>query len=321
MNARFLAAFAAFLLWSSAALGQTTGVWPMANEPCPAILHPHHSPDLPQVRALLTQAQTALDALPETAGEADRASVRALFQRAHEISGGLLEAIYSHAVALRRLRALEPARRVFACLRGDESVEQQAVFAAMPEWLRIGTVSAIGAIDRDIEAARVAAQSRPGPSVSLVGPGPRIVGPVIGGPRIGGPPVARTPHPRSAALRTAGQVTTGVGAALTIAGVVLTAMCYADVYGDVAYAHEANGGALHGWSTARVDRTQRICDAGGVLLVAGPLITGAGVVGWRYGGQQVTDPPPPAPRGTNGIPIISLAPTPGGGQASATWRF
>jgi hypothetical protein len=126
----------------------------------------------------------------------------------------------------------------------------------------------------------------------------------------------RTPHPRSIPLRTAGQIAVGVGAAATVAGVVLTALCYGDAFGDVEYANEANAGAQHGWSDARVARTQSICDAGGGLLIAGSPVAGAGAAAWYYGGQQVTDPP-----FANGTPVFSYAPAPGGGQALATWRF
>ena len=153
MNARFLAAVAALLFWASAASAQVPGVWPMANEPCTTILHPSISPDLPQVRTLLAQGEVALNGLADTASESDRATVRALFQRAHEISGGLPQAVYSHAFALRRVRALEPSLRIFSCLHED------AGFGTLPQWMQAGVVSSITALERDIEAAhRVAAR-------------------------------------------------------------------------------------------------------------------------------------------------------------------
>ena len=118
-------------------------------------------------------------------------------------------------------------------------------------------------------------------------------------------------------MRTAGRVMVGAGGALLLAGIVTTVMCATDAQGDRAYLDEANRGAQHGWSDGRAQRLDQLCLAGPILLGVGAAVGGTGAALWYIGGREVVDPP----LGTNGIPIISFAPSSGGGQASATWRF
>jgi hypothetical protein len=315
-----LAAFAAIMLWGSAVFAQQAPIRLTATTPCVEVLRPSQTPNLVEVRRLIAEGQAALIALPTSVTDASalasREAVRATFERARSLSNGDLMVVYSEATALRRMGINEVSIHEFECLRDAPG------FAVLPQQVRDATTSSISALQRDIDAARRAATTQPpiGPDPVVTPPGPRIVGP---DPRVAPPIARRTPHPRSPAMRTAGRVLTGAGAATFVAGVVTTVLCAADVNGDRSYLDDANRGAPHGWSDGRAERLDQLCLAGPIMMGVGAAVGGTGAVLWRIGGQQVTDPEPPPPirTGTNGIPIISFAPSSGGGQASATWRF
>lgn len=317
-----LAAFAAIMFWVSAAFAQQAPARITAATPCSEILHPNQTPNLPEARRLVSEGQTALIALPTSVADASalasREAVRATFERARFLSDGDLMVIYSEATALRRMAVNEPAMHEFECLRDAPG------FSALPQQVRDATTASIGALQRDIDAARRAAAQQPpiGSGPIVTPPNPRVVGPV--GPRVA-PPVTRTPHPRSLPMRTAGRVATGIGGALFVAGAATTVACAADVNGDRSYLEDANHGAAHGWSDGRAQRLNQLCLAGPILMAIGTAIGGGGAALWYVGGRPVVDPQPvvspPVRTGTNGIPIVSLSPVSGGGQASATWRF
>lgn len=306
----FLAAMCA-TAFVSTAFGQSTNTWPSESTSCQEVLHPAVRPtsrDLRHAARAIENGRRALIGLPESADDAQRLSVRLLFQEAHRLAGDPSMA-YNHALALRRIGEKRIALHVFVCLR-DSSTD----FGTLTDDAQTTVRDSIAALERDIAA--MDALARPSPLVDprppvrvVVVPDvpPRIV-PVIP-PRIVTPPVTLpTPHPRSVALRTTGQALVGVGVASLI-GASVAAVLYNR---DHAALEAANSGNAS-WSQSVADREQMLSILTPTAFAVGGALVASGVGLWLYGNHGVSDTP--------SLPIVSVVPTTDGVQASALVRF